>query len=269
MKDKFIGYYHKLQKNNNTIAFIPSLSNEGRFLQIITNDCSYNMLLPKNNIFSLKGISVNIKNENINIKGLIRYSKLTPLKYDIMGLFKYLPMECRHGVISMHHKLSGKLNINNNIIDFADGTGYLEYDMGASFPKSYVWLQCNAFKEKASIMISIADIPFGKKSFKGCICIINYKGEEFRLATYLFVKILKYNREQIILSQGKYLFIIDLMDNNSHQLIAPQKGNMIRTIKESHNCISRFRFFISDKQVFDLKSNYCSFEYVENTNILM
>ena len=77
-----------------------------------------------------------------------------------MGPFKYFPMECRHGIISMRHTLEGRLKLNGKEIDFTNGLGYIEKDSGRSFPSSYVWVQANDFDEPCSIMASVADIPF-------------------------------------------------------------------------------------------------------------
>lgn len=104
-----------------------------------------------------------------------------------MGLFRLLPrMECNHEIISMYHGVQGSLILNGKTLTFDDGIGYIEKDWGHSFPKSYVWLQCNSFmKEKCSIIVSVAEIPYLGMNFKGCICAIHYKGIEYRLVTYL------------------------------------------------------------------------------------
>ena len=69
------------------------------------------------------------------VVGKLIFSKFTPLKYDVMGPFRYIPfMQCRHSVFSLAHNIKG-----NN-----------------------------------AIMISVADIPIGKISFKGCIGLVYY-----------------------------------------------------------------------------------------------
>ena len=79
-----------------------------------------------------------------------------------MGPFAYFPfMECFHGVLSMKHRVSGSIVVNSKELIFNNGIGYIEKDWGRSFPKRYLWLQCNDFStEETSIMVSIADIPF-------------------------------------------------------------------------------------------------------------
>lgn len=259
----FSGCYFKHQKEDITIAFITGTASSGRFLQVITNNGSHPIAQSAHNRFSRKGIQIQIEQPDITMHGCIRYGALTPIRYDIMGPFKYFPMECRHEVISMHHKLSGVLNINGKAVDFTGGTGYLEKDSGISFPKSYLWLQSNDFPEKASVMISIADIPFCGISFQGCICVIWYQGKEYRLATYLGVSVIACNKNQVILSQRNLLLIADLIPSPiAHPLSAPIIGNMSRTIRESLSCKARFRLFQNKRLVFDLESKNCGFEFV-------
>ncbi|MCL2053264.1 MAG: tocopherol cyclase family protein [Oscillospiraceae bacterium] len=272
----FEGYYHKLQNNKNTIAFIPGISGGNAFIQVITNAQSYYFSYPKieyqrigntvkisNCIFSEKGIIVDIQQDNIAISGRIKYTDLTPLKYDIMGFFKYFPMECRHGVLSMQHNLNGSVKINGKTADYNGGIGYIESDSGRSFPKSYTWVQCNDFVENnCSVFASIADIPFCGFNFTGCICIVHFNGVEHRLATYLGVRIIKCEQNKIILKQGKYLLVINIQDGGGQNLIAPRFGKMNREITESVSCNARFRFYIGGELLFDLKSGGVGFEWV-------
>ncbi len=190
---------------------------------------------------------------------------MTPVKYDIMGPFSFIPfMECSHGIISLYHKLRGNLIINGEDVSFNDGVGYIETDRGNSFPKTYLWTQCNDFKnEKISIMAAIADIPFMGINFKGCICVVYYKGREYRLSTYNGVKILKYNCKSLMLKRGKYELQIKVTDGNPQKLLAPSSGNMCRTIHENAACSANYKFYIEDNLVFDIESDNCSFEYVD------
>lgn len=256
------------------VALIPGIANNKAFIQIITNENSYNTVYPvssyKNNgniqigncIFSKNGIKVDIDSRDVRVSGEISYSYLTPIKYDIMGVFKYFPMECRHGIISMYHTLNGSLSINGKTFCFTDGVGYIEKDSGTSFPKTYLWIQCNDFKEKCSIMVSIADIPFMGLNFRGCICVIYYRDREYRLATYLGVKIACFNDKKVVLRQGKYRLEIDISKNKGSMLYAPDEGVMTRTIHECASCKARFKFFTGDRLLFDFVSDNSSFELV-------
>lgn len=270
----FEGWYLKHQKDNNTVAFIPGTANDTAFIQVVTNDNSYNMRYPLSefsrsemirigdSVFSKDGIRVNIDNKSLKVSCDMSYYDLTPIRYDIMGPFKYLPMECRHGVISMHHELKGWVNINGETINFDDGVGYIEKDSGKSFPQNYLWIQCNDFKDKCSIMVSIADIPFYGLNFNGCICVIHYGGKEYRLATYLGVRVECFSDKKIVLKQGKYRLEVNVKKNRGNILYAPEQGLMARTIRESASCKAQFRFSVKDDVLFDLKSDNAGFEFV-------
>ena len=261
MGNYFDGYYYKHQKGDDVLSFVVGRSNSEEFIQVITRDSSYNVPFIGENYFSDKGVSLNIKTDEISLNGDLEYRDLSPIKYDIMGPFKYFPMECRHGIISMRHTLEGRLKLNGKEIDFTNGLGYIEKDSGRSFPSSYVWVQANDFDEPCSIMASVADIPFLGFHFKGCICIIQYNGTEYRMATYLGVKVIKCAKDKIILEQGKYKLEIDIDKNNGQELSAPSKGEMTRTIIETAACAGEFRFYKNDDMLFSLKSNNVSFEY--------
>ncbi|BCJ92742.1 hypothetical protein acsn021_03110 [Anaerocolumna cellulosilytica] len=294
----FEGWYFKHQNNDTVLAFIPgkSVDETGKsrvFLQIIWNEDSYSLDFNEeeykvdkyhkrisigNNVFSKQGVRVDIQSKDITLKGIIRYGCLNPIRYTIMGPFQYLPMmECKHEVISMSHALQGKIMINGRVLVFNGGQGYIEGDSGCSFPKDYLWLQCNRFEEnEASIMISVAHIPFLGLSFKGCICVIHYKGKEYRFATYLGTRVICSCPKAIVLSQGNYRLKVYLSEqsqtqarqedkklNFSHSLLAPLNGLMNRYIKEEHLLQGRFLLFKKGKLTFDLFSNYVSYEYVE------
>lgn len=282
----FEGWYFKNQFEDNIIAFIPGINikvngEKYSFIQIITKSKSYNIkydfkdfsisddkltIKIKDNIFSTRGIIINIKNKDIHIKGRLIYSNITPLKSDIMGPFKYFSsMECFHGVLSADHIVNGSLYINNEEVKFIDGKGYIEKDFGKSFPETYLWIQSNDFIiENTSIMVSIADIPFLGYKFKGCIAIVYYKGKEYRLTTYNGVKIISYNEKGLVVKKGKYKLEIDIEVHGlqGQNLLAPSEGEMTRTIYENISCSARFKFYIGNELIFDLISNKSSFEYV-------
>lgn len=283
-KSFFEGWYFKHQYNDFSISLIPgiNISKDGKkyaFIQVITNNSSYNIkykfedfsiskdrliIKIKDNIFSRDGLVLNIRENSIRIKGRLKYNNITPIKNNIMGPFSLIKfMECNHEVISLHHEVNGSLNINDREIKINKGIGYIEKDYGTSFPKTYLWLHCNNFKnEKASIMVSIADIPFLGYEFKGCIASILYKEKEYRMATYNGVRIIDYNKNGLIIKRGIYKLHIDIEENNGKKLLAPNQGEMERVIYEDIACSGRFRFYKKDKLIFDLKSNNTSFEYV-------
>lgn len=271
IKDKgFEGWYFKHQLQNDMIAFIPGRAESGAFVQLISSSGSRHFKVPElsvnrntiragNSLFSPRGCKINLP----GVIGEIRYSELTPLRSDIMGPFQFLPMECRHGIISMGHLLSGSLTVDGIVHNFDGGKGYIEKDSGTSFPKFYQWLQCNDFTEPCSLVVSIAHIPFLGVSFTGCICAIVHRGREYRLATYQGVRILSADETHICLSQRSLLLEINVKpSSNGHPLRAPANGQMSDIIHESLNSEIHVRFWEHGKLVFSLKSSHATYEYV-------
>lgn len=258
---QFNGYYYKHQKGDKTLCIIAGQAQAERFIQVVTDEFSETVPFTEGNIFSTKGITLDIKTPTISLSGTIKYENLSPIKYDIMGPFRIIPMECKHKIISMRHSLEGKVVLNGETIDFTGGIGYMEQDSGRSFPAGYVWVHANDFEQPCAIMAAVASIPLYGLRFKGCICVIQYKGKEYRFATYCGVKILACTKNRIFLEQGKYKLEIRIKERNPQQLSAPTKGRMTRIVYESVSCYAEFRLYKDGALVFDLKSNHTSFEY--------
>lgn len=287
MKEYFKGYYLKHQKDGETLCLIVGRTASECFIQVVTPDFSRKVLLKKGNSFSGKGITVDIREDGLTLTGSIRYGKLSTIAYDIMGPFALFPMECRHGIISMRHRLQGAVTLNGRVIDFSGGIGYIEMDRGYSFPDSYIWVHANDFEEPCSVMAAVADIPFCGIHFRGCICVIQYHGREYRLATYLGVRVLECTRRRIVLRQGKYRLDIRIAEDDisgivqentevhgsgqsaarkkgqrvdGHVLSAPRNGKMTRDIVESVSRHVEFIFYIRNKKLFHLSSENAGFE---------
>ncbi|MCL1790516.1 MAG: hypothetical protein FWG40_04025 [Peptococcaceae bacterium] len=276
-KGHFEGWYYKHQTNDLSLAVIPGRSMANAFVQVITNFCSYNIPYPLSafhkgtalqvgdNTFTSSGIKLDIKHPNLALSGEIRYSDLTPIRGDIMGPFRFFPMECRHGIASMKHRLRGSVTLNGEDHDLTGGTGYIESDSGRSFPCRYIWVQCNVFELQTasdfSVMASVARIPFYGSRFWGCICVVRLKGREYRLATYNGVKILRCEPNCLDIKRGKHRLIVTIDETHGQSLAAPLSGAMDRVIHESLSCSACFRFTEGDQVLFDEQSPYTSFEY--------
>lgn len=266
------------------MAFIPGVSydeegNRSAFLQLITDSLSCNLpfrfsefrmcsrgsgVRLGQQLFSRRGIRVDLNTKEVRCRGWIRYGPLTPPESDVMGPFRFVPfLECNHGVISMKHSLLGTLELNGRQINFSGGTGYIEKDWGSSFPKNYLWVQCNRFPEPTvSVMVSIAHIPFSGVAFQGCIGLVRYRGREYRLATYHGVQIVRCDGTGFILKQGSLLLEAELFGSAPQQLLAPKTGAMLRPIRESAACRARVRFYRDGRLLFDQTSDQAGFEYV-------
>lgn len=281
----FEGWYLKHEKDGRTVAFIPGvhITASGRksaFIQVITDEESFQITYPYSefkaakdkfvvtigsNYFTEKGIKIDIDTPELQCHGCVQYNVFTPPHGDIMGFFQYIPaLECNHGVLSLSHKLRGKLTINGTEYDFDNGTGFVEKDWGSSFPKKYLWIQSNDFQEEpCSIMASVADVPLGPLTLQGCICSIYWRGKEYRMATYNGAKVIAADKDCLILKRGKDVLKITMESQQPKDLLAPVNGTMCRTIQENLCCGARFSFFHDDMPVFDLHSRRASYEFVE------
>lgn len=105
----------------------------------------------------------------------------------IMGWYAWVPlMECYHGVVSFGHALDGTLTFDGREVDLGGGRGYLEKDWGKGFPAGYVWLHSNHVDgaPDASLVASVALIPWVRREFRGFIVGLRHGGRLHRWATY-------------------------------------------------------------------------------------
>lgn len=109
-----------------------------------------------------------------------------PWSPGIMGWYAWVPfMECYHGVVSFGHSLAGNLEFDGRQIDLGGGRGYIEKDWGQAFPAGYLWLHSNNFADNdASLVASVALIPWRGKEFRGFIVGLRESGRLHRFATY-------------------------------------------------------------------------------------
>lgn len=275
----FQGWYFKNQNDTESISLIPAFhidekGNRSASLQVIMSKESHQIFYSMrefnissgrfairigNNIFTEQGILINLKDEKLTISGRLFFTRLTPLKYDIMGPFRYIPLlQCRHSIHSMLHVINGILLVNGKKMNFHQGLGYIEGDRGSGFPRNYLWTQCSWRSQgDHSLMISVADVRMGGLSFPGCIGVIYYGGKEYRLATYLGVNIVKYKKGELQVRQGKYDFHLKNLENDEKCLLAPVNGKMTRTVYESVNAKVRYRFRIGEQIIFDFVGTGC------------
>ena len=263
-KNYFEGWYYKQVqlKKDKTISFIFGFSTGKQdphsFIQVIQSNplstayfkfplSSFEIdgqsyAIGKNR-FNLNEIEIHLDQEGLIIDGLLHFTNHQILKHEIfmpniMGPFAYIPnMECNHGVISMNHEVNGTLMINHVPYAFRNETGYLEKDWGTSFPKRYIWIQGNHFKEThASFMVSVADIPTLGFTFEGIIAQFDLPGKRLRFATYNGTKRTTLNKTsdgfEFELKKGSSSLTVIAHVPVSGTLKSPHLGSMNKTIKE-------------------------------------
>ncbi len=195
-------------------------------------------------VFTDRYISLNIERENLSLSGHIDYSHI--IKYPrsllspgIMGWYSFVPyMECKHAIVSVNHKLKGKIVLNGKSIDLNEGKGYIEKDWGTSFPEAWIWIQSNNFSDpETSFSFSLAKIPWLGRFFMGFISFLHLNGRFFLFSTYNNSTITEIRHDDtsvtVHLKSKNAVLRVNVVKNSFGELRAPASGDMSRRIKES------------------------------------
>lgn len=266
---RFQGWYYKQRTGGYMLAFIPGRAADGSFVQMIDSNGTRRFAMPDFHVrgdtvrtggcvFSPTGLHIRLP----GVTGDLRHDGRTPLHSDIMGPFVHLPMQCRHGVVSMNHSVHGRVTVDGQTHVFDGGSGDAEKDSGRSFPKSYLWLQCNDFTPPCALMLSIAHIPFLGSAFTGCICALVFAGREYRLATYRGMRILTLTDDTVRLRQGDLLLELTMRPlNGGHPLLAPQRSSMTETILESCDAHVHLRLTQAGRTILVCESDRAAYKW--------
>ncbi len=283
----FEGWYFKCisADRKHAIAFIPGMAidrkgNKHSFVQVINaasgktwyHSFPYSAFQAKRdkfeakigeNIFNSKGLKVNISAESGQIRGQLDFSdiRLFPSgkkNPGIMGPFTHIPfMECYHAIIHLSHKITGKIELDGEVLDFDDGIGYIEKDYGRSFPETYIWIQAGHFNaDNACFVFSRAKIPFLGSHFTGFFAYFtDFNGLTHRFATYNRSKLSQW---EVVVDKGycsatlknsKARLEFKAKMDGGGRLRAPVEGLMDREIIESIRADVYLRLTDSDGQV--------------------
>jgi hypothetical protein len=294
----FEGWYHKIvTKSGHPFAIIPGIyrsakvennfpfvmifdgqSGDVHFERFNINDFSaktdrYSVSIGENKFFT-KGLALKINSQNLSIEGSLSFSKNIPWPVTLaepgcMGWYSYMPfMECYHGILSMHHDISGELAYNNRVIDFSKGTGYTEKDWGKNFPNSWIWVQANHFnKSKISISASIASIPFLGTQFAGFIIGLLVEDKLYRFTTYRSAKTVKLKHDRkaidwIVKQKDLTLSIYIELGNKAGLLFAPDENDMIEKVPEYLDSKVSIRLQDSNKIIIEDESYLAASEVI-------
>lgn len=281
-KSYFEGWYFKLidPTEKYALAVIPgiSMSDTGEqhsFIQILDGkkytaeyltfkandfqpDEKHFFVKIKDNEFSPNSIQLNLD----YLKGKINFKNTQPIETStispgIMGFFSYIPfMECYHGIVSMNHTLEGSLEVNGKMVDFTGGKGYLEKDWGKSFPNSWIWMQTNHFEHhEASLMCSVAKIPFLGFHFNGFLISLWIEGKFYRFATYTGAVLKRAkvfeDRVELDFKNGKHRLEIIAYKGETAELVSPISGNMTGKVNESLDAKIHLKLYEKNQLIFD------------------
>ena len=261
MKQYFRGQYDKCQSDTRTLAVISAIHGGSRSVQLITDSGAWNFTKHLDRCrFSRSGFTLDLSENGICVEGSVQYGAFRPIRYDIMGPFRYVPfLQCRHNIVSMRHRVDGEIRVNGTPYVFHDALGYIEGDRGRSFPREYLWTQ--TFFGNGALMLSVADIPLGAFHFMGVIGVILWRGKEYRLATYLGARAVKIGDGAVVIRQGDYTFSAQLVERNAHPLSAPVGGAMVRTIRENAACRAVYCLEKGNETLFAFEPDKVSFEF--------
>lgn len=279
-KNYFEGWYIKCVSadEQHAIAFIPGISlpatgESHAFVQIMfgsENRSAYHRfqfsdfqpstenfnLQLERNTFSNTGITLSLPEVegSLSFENPVQWPKMLGAP-GIMGWFGYLPfMQCFHGIISMNHNISGQLMINDKLVDFTGGKGYIEKDWGRSFPRAYVWMQSNHFPNSdASLIASVAHIPFLGSHFIGFICGFWYRGKIHRFATYTGAKKtfrIEDDHVSLKFTNPNNALHIKAFHAPGTSLVSPMSGAMTGKINESMQAKIEVEYYENNQLVF-------------------
>ena len=261
-KGRFFGKYYKISNGiDHSLAFISYVTNDKEGLMLLTNNKSYDLSLEEIKINDNEFI-FNVDKPDLKIKGKInKYNDVIPKK-DIMGIFRYFPIECKHNLYSYLSYTSGNLKVNDKIVDYSKGRMYIEGDEGKSFPSKYIWI--NGLDNSSSYTCSVATIPLLGKTILGFFCYIYTGSKVYRFATYNFAKVKVNDNNSISIRKGKYRLEISYIPklDSAYKLKAPSNGEMSRYIREALSTVSTIALYKHKEIIFTNRYIFTSYERV-------
>ncbi|MBL7827344.1 MAG: hypothetical protein JNJ57_11975 [Saprospiraceae bacterium] len=296
----FEGWYFKLvsPEEDQAIAVIPGISfgesgHHQAFIQVMNGKtCSatfhafpVDQFQPSSGLFELRLAGNYFSKNKIvldlpGLKGEIDFHDLQPWPKmlgapGIMGWYSFVPfMECNHGVVSLNHHLSGRLEIGGIETNFTGGKGYTEKDWGRSFPRAYVWMQSNHFDthDRASLMASVAHIPWLKSHFIGFISGFWLDGRLFKFATYTGARKHLHISDtglELNFKSPKLELRIQAFQARGTPLRSPISGEMTGKIQESLLATVHVELLENKKRIFEGKGRNAGLEVAGNVEVLM
>jgi len=295
----FEGWYYKIVSANeeHAIAVIPGIalydeSDRHAFIQVINGVkqvTSYYKFPLEAFSYSKDELNITIGTNHFSassmqldlpeLQGEIRLQNTTPLVSSllspgIMGWYSFVPgMQCYHGIVSLYHKLQGTTTGSLGAINWNEGIGYLEKDWGSSFPKCWIWTHCNHFKnaEPASLMASVAHIPWMGKYFPGFIVVLWIDSKEYRFATYNGAKMKCAVLEDKVLlefKKGDAQLSVHAFKGKTAVLRSPILGQMTGKVNESLQARVEIKLSKKGKEIWASTGTTAGLEVAGDTTIL-
>lgn len=228
------------------------------------------------NEFSAEGVRLNLP----ELRGELAFENPYPWPKmlgapGIMGWYSFVPfMECYHGVVSVDHRLRGKLEVYGQITDFDGGRGYMEKDWGRSFPNAWIWTQTNHFdaEGRTSVMASVANIPWLGSSFVGYIVGFLHGERLYRFATYTGARmkaILGEGEVRLAFADRRNRLELCARQAEGGVLLSPISGNMTGKVNESMQARIELRLFEGEKLLFEGEGRNAGLEVAGQVETLL
>lgn len=233
------------------------------------------------NRFSLSGIELDLDGPDGRVSASLRFGPTVrfpsrPWRPGIMGPYSFVPfMECSHGLVSLDHRVEGRVEAEGRGISMDGGRGYIEKDWGSSMPAAWIWCQSNSFPEPgSSFMFSLADIPWLGGRFPGFLCAALLPGEGVRVwASWNGARIDRLEAGDrsitaVILRRDETLEL--RMERGRGGLLrAPTSGAMDRRIAESVDAVLSVRLEGPGARVFQGTARPAGLETVGDLSLLV
>ena len=187
------------------------------------------------------------------IVGAVQYGPwskwpVTWLSPGVMGPYSFVPfMECKHGILSLDHALSGALTVDGQTTRYDGGRGYVEKDWGRSFPLAYVWTQSNHFDRPGiCVTASVARIPWITGDFRGFLVGFLLDGKLHRFTTYTGAKVeslrLTKTHMHLVIANREHRLQLEAEKTEGALLHAPYEHDMLERVAETMTSRIEVRF---------------------------
>ena len=198
----------------------------------------------------------------------------------VMGWYGFVPrMQCYHGLVSLHHELRGTITVGGKTFNAAGGVGYTEKDWGSGFPEAWVWCQSNHLtntERPASLMASVAKIPWLGASFIGFLATFLFEGEFHYFTTWAGAQVNCTFAEQ---GTGRVHLCFIKGDHRLEITGAPAPGGMLASpvtgaamtgkINESLRAVLGVRFYHRGRLVYEGEAGWAGLEVSERAEELL
>lgn len=152
---------HEMSKGICTISYEFNESKKNVTTPLAQIETSKMTLLWEKNSIGKERVQIDIEDKNTVIRGEVSIEQVVDahqslLKPGVMGYYRYLPfLEFYEEIIVLHGKVKGVIEYDHIPVDFTGGTYYLQRQWGSKYPNVWLWAECNHFKKKKNISLSL------------------------------------------------------------------------------------------------------------------